>query len=485
MLFTVTLSSPALGGESVDFATADQAPGPGHAVAGTCGNVGADYQATNGTVSFSAGQQFKTISVTVCSDADNAEPDETFLVNLTNPQGGVIINTNQATGTIKAANTPGTLLVSELRTRGPGGIGDDFVELYNNTNSPLTVAASDVSAGYGVYKMGADCNAIPVLIGTVPNGTVIPARGHYLLVGSQYSLKDYGGTNAAIGNLTMNPDIEDDRNVAVFSTANVLNIGSANRLDAVGFGTNTGSVCDLLREGSTLAPVGAVSLEYSYFRTLFTGNPKETNDNASDFKFADTQGQFIAGIPQALGAPGPENLASPLRRDTSGILLPLLDGTVSSATGPNRIRDTTPAPPNAPMGTMYIRRRVQNTTGAAVTRLRFRIVDVTTFPSPGAGTADLRVISSADVVISGINDTATCASTGTPATVPCQVTAKATTLETPPAQPNGGGYNSTVAVGTITLGTPLANNASVDVNFALGVVQLGTFRFKLIIEALP
>jgi hypothetical protein len=134
---------------------------------------------------------------------------------------------------------------------------------------------------------------------------------------------------------------------------------------------------------------------------------------------------------------------------------------------------------------MFIRRRVVNTTGAAVTRLRFRIVDVTTFPTPGAGTADLRVISSSDVVISNINDAATCASTGTPATIPCQVTAKATVLETPPLQSNGGGYNSTVAVGTITLGTPLANNASVDVNFALGVVQLGTFRFKLIIEALP
>jgi hypothetical protein len=446
-----------------------------------------DYQATNGTVSFSAGQQFKTISVTVCSDADNAEPDETFLVNLTNPQGGVIINTNQATGTIKAANSAGTFLISELRTRGPlpGGAGDDFVEFYNNTNSPLTVTASDASGGYGLFKIGADCNATPVLIGTIPNGTIIPARGHYLMVGSAYSLANYGGAGNAAGNLTLSADIEDDHNVAVFSTANVLNISSSNRLDAVGFSGFTTGVCDLLREGNPLAPVGAMNLEYSYFRTLFTGNPKETNDNASDFKFADTQGQFIAGIPQALGAPGPENLASPLRRDTSGILLPLLDGTVSSATGPNRIRDTTPAPPTAPMGTMYIRRRVQNTTGGQVTRLRFRIVDITTFPSPGAGTADLRLLTSTAATIMNVMDTATCASTGTPVTPPCQVTAQVTTLETPPSQPNGGGYNSTVAVGTITLGTPLANNASVDVNFALGVVQLGTFRFKLIIEALP
>ena len=51
--------------------------------------------------------------------------------------------------------------------------------------------------------MGADCNAAPVLIAVIPNGTVIPARGHYLLVGSSYSLADYGGTGAAAGDQTL------------------------------------------------------------------------------------------------------------------------------------------------------------------------------------------------------------------------------------------------------------------------------------------
>jgi hypothetical protein len=160
-----------------------------------------------------------------------------------------------------------------------------------------------------------------------------------------------------------------------------------------------------------------------------------------------------------------------------------LDATQAAASPPNRSRDFTSVPPNAPNGTLFIRRRVVNTTGATVTRLRFRIVELTTFPSPGGGVADLRAITSTPVVISGINDPATCASTGTPTTAPCQVTAQATVLETPPAQPNGGGYNSSLSV---TLPGPgLANNASIDVNFALGVVQSGTFRFYIIIEALP
>jgi hypothetical protein len=188
------------------------------------------------------------------------------LLNLSGATGATIQD-NQAVGTITAANPAGTFLISELRTSGPAGLGDDYVELYNNTNAPLTVAASDASAGYGLYKQGADCNATPVLIGTIPNGTVIPARGHYLVVGSQYSLANYGGTGAAAGNLTMTSDIESDKDVAVFSTADVQNLSTATRLDAVGFGTNTGGgVCDLLREGTNQPPVAGTTAEHAFFR---------------------------------------------------------------------------------------------------------------------------------------------------------------------------------------------------------------------------
>jgi hypothetical protein len=487
MLFTLTSSSAAgAGGITVNYSTANGGGNP--ATGGASCDGTSDYITASGTATIPSGSKTTTIPVTICADA-NAESDETLLLNISSPSSGNIVDA-QATGTI-TANTAGSFVISEFRTRGSAGAGDDFVELYNNTNSPLTVASSDASAGYGVYKTGADCNATPVLIATIPNGTVIPARGHYLLVGSTYSLANYGGSGAAAGNQTLTSDIEDDHNVAVFSTATVGNISSANRLDAAGFNSNSGAVCDLMREGTGLAPVGAQSIEYSYFRKecdfaggcQAAGNPKDSNNNSADFMFADTQGTFISGVQQHLGAPGPENLASPIRRDNSGVLVPLLDGTKASSASPNRDRTFTPAPPTAPNGVLSIRRRVQNTTGATITRLRFRIIELTTFPSPGGGIADLRAITSSAVVISGITDPATCASTGTPTTVPCQVTAQATVLETPPAQPNGGGYNSTVSV---TLPGPgLANNASIDVNFALGVVQGGTFRFYIIVEALP
>ena len=153
-------------------------------------------------------------------------------------------------------------------------------------------------------------------------------------------------------------------------------ISSVNRLDAVGFGANVGGTCNLLREGSTLPPIaGNATLEHSYFRKMcewiqgqgctVPGIPKDTNNNAADFWLADTAGSAITG---RLGAPGPENLASPIRRDNAnnpgsgGINVFLLDGTVGPAANPNRTRNGSDAA--GTFGSMTLRYRVTNNTGA-------------------------------------------------------------------------------------------------------------------------
>jgi hypothetical protein len=92
------------------------------------------------------------------------------------------------------------------------------------------------------------------------------------------------------------------------------------------------------------------------------------------------------------------------------------------------------------------------------------------------------------VVVSGINDVTTCAATGAPSTPPCIATIRDSTLEeatTPGNQPNGGGFGSSMGAGTVTLGTPLAAGASINLQFLLGVQQTGNFRFYLNMEALP
>jgi len=486
MVFTVTLSAPAsAAGASVNFTTQEQAPALNHATANQ------DYTTTTGTINFGQGEQIKTILVPILSDNKKSEANETFLVTLSNPVN-VTITDGSATGTILIANQAGTLLITELRTSGPGGAGDDFVEIYNNTDSPITV--NDASGGYGLFKMGTGCNTNPVLIGVIPNGTVIPARGHYLFVGSAYSLANYGGTGAAAGDQVLAQDIEDDRNVGLFNTTSLLNLSTQTRLDAVGFDGNTGAVCDLLREGTTLTPMSGSVLEYSFVRDECgkKGNPAtfgacptggfvmDSQVNNNDFIFVETTGA-VTPAGQRLGAPGPQNSGA-ARLNLSVVAL-LLDATKGSTTSPNRERDMTPVP-NGAQGTMSIRRRFVNNTGAAVTQLRFRVVDISALPVSNP-IADLRVLSSTQVTVSGIKDSATCAATGTPSSQPCTVTVFGTTLETPPAQPLGGALNSSLNAGTITLAQPLAPGASINLQFLLGVQNQGSFKFFFNIEALP
>ncbi|HEY9403400.1 MAG TPA: hypothetical protein VIQ24_12115 [Pyrinomonadaceae bacterium] len=60
-------------------------------------------------------------------------------------------------------------------------------------------------------------------------------------------------------------------------------------------------------------------------------------------------------------------------------------------------------------GTLSIQRRFKNTTGAPVTRLRFRVVDITTLNSPAATSpqADMRVITSTVEVRNSAGDLVT------------------------------------------------------------------------------
>lgn len=202
-----------------------------------------------------------------------------------------------------------------------------------------------VSPGWGLFKLGADCAATPVLVGTVPNGTVIPARGHYLFTGGGYNLnsdlKSY-----ATGDQSLTADIESDRNVALFTTANLLNLSSATRLDAAGLGTNTGNNCDLLREGTTLPGAAGSLSQHSYVRKTIlaggvpnTGRPQDTNNNAADFLLVSTTPATPVGSNTApvLGAPGPENLASPIQRNAQ-LRATLLDPAQGPAASANRHR---------------------------------------------------------------------------------------------------------------------------------------------------
>ena len=372
------------------------------------------------------------------------------------------------------------LIISEFRVRGPNGANDEFIEIYNNSGADHTVAGG--GTGYGVAASNGVARCV------IPNGTVIPNRGHYLCVNSVgYSLASYpaGNGTTATGDATYTTDIPDNAGIAIFNTSVSGNFNLANRMDAVG---STSEANTLYKEGTGYPALTPFSIDYSFYRdncgksgsiTTFgvctIDTPKDTNNNAADFVFVDTNGTS-AGAGQRLGAPGPENLSSPIQRNAS-FAVNLLDICVGGASPPNRVRDFTSDPANnSTFGTLDIRRSVTNNTGGNVTRLRWRVIDITTFPAP-SGIADLRPRTSTAVVVTV--DRPPCGS-GT-----SNVTVQGTTLEQPPSQPNGGGFNSSLSSGTVTLATPLANGASLDVRFLLGIQQTGSFKFYINIEALP
>ncbi|GIM76813.1 hypothetical protein Aco04nite_52300 [Winogradskya consettensis] len=366
------------------------------------------------------------------------------------------------------------LVISEFRVRGPSGANDEFIEIANIDGSPHTVASSG-GTGYGVAASDGVTRC------TIPDGTVIPGRGHYLCVNSgAYSLAGYPGGS---GNATYTTDIPDNAGIALFN--NNTGGGSyilANRLDAVGSATEANT---LYKEGTGYPALTPFSIDYSFYRSLSTGTisgqnqidtptpgiPKDTDNNATDLIFVDTNGTS-AGAGQRLGAPGPENLSSPV--SGGGLAVSLLNDCVSEDAAPNVARDTTSDPANnSTFGTVTYRRTVTNNTGAPVTLLRLRVADIRTFPAPSTY-ADLRPRTATGGTVTV--DRTSCG--GSSSDVPVA----ATTLQQPPSQPNGGGFNSSLLV---TLGSSLAPGASVNVNILAGVQQTGRNGVRFITEALP
>jgi hypothetical protein len=196
------------------------------------------------------------------------------------------------------------------------------------------------------------------------------------------------------------------------------------------------------------------------------GLPKDTDDNASDFKLVTTGALGTGGsvLPAVEGVPGPVNVTgAPLAN--GAISVTSVDPGAAATATPNR--QSTAADPDGggpAVSTLYLRRKVTNISGAPLTTLRFRTSDLTTAQSnPIAGRAILRVLSS---------DNTTIALTGGG-----NATITPTVLQTTPATPlpNGGGLNSVLTVPSITTGAPLANGASINVEFRLGVQTGGAF----------
>lgn len=459
----------------------------------------------------------RTLGIAASTAPTQATPANSTLAKEYIYAGGRLIATEEAAAATPVPTpTPCSLpsninlIISEFRLRGPLGAADEFIELYNNSDAPLVVCSSDGSSGWAAASADGTTRFV------IPNGTLIPPRAHYLGANSggsgsdsSYSMSSYalpdnefidasgpppppppGDIGLSPGQIIVaedpdnvdvidasNQDVTDNTGLALFNTSDPGNRTLSNRLDAVGF---TSTADEMYREGTGLTPIAAVDGEHSFVRKAVaaTGAPQDSGNNASDFLLISTDagaygrtgavGDTVNG-PSILGTPGPEGLTSPVPRLVPAVLI---DPSVSTASSPNRSRCGPCTGPNAAYGTMTIRRKFTNQTGQTITRLRFRVIDITTLNSPGyapgGAQSDMRELDSIDTTVTLSDGTS--------------VPVKGTTLEGP-SQPKGGGLSTSLLVSLPASGLPAGQ--SVNVQFVLGVQQGGNFRFMVLMEAIP
>ena len=155
--FTVTLSAASGKTVTVDYATAD-----GAATAGT------DYTAATGTLTFSAGETSKPVSVTVSGDTVT-ESSETILLNLSNASNATITD-NQGSGTITDDDT---IL---LPPSGGGDTGDDggaAVEVNGQFYSAGTSQTSTNANGQTVTTVTVDTQQLQNILENQGAGAVV------------------------------------------------------------------------------------------------------------------------------------------------------------------------------------------------------------------------------------------------------------------------------------------------------------------------
>jgi len=146
-----------------------------------------------------------------------------------------------------------TLVINELRTRGPGGVSDEFIELYNVSQKSLDLQG---------YKIRVSTSAgVTSELAAVAGPTWVHPGNHFLIVGPGYS-----GPSPV--DLSYAGSIDDDGGIALVDP-----IG--NLVDQVGM-----SMTSAYLEGSPLTPL-AGGTDQSYERS----DPyRDVDDNGNDFQ---------------------------------------------------------------------------------------------------------------------------------------------------------------------------------------------------------
>ncbi|MCX6058246.1 MAG: lamin tail domain-containing protein [Chloroflexi bacterium] len=165
------------------------------------------------------------------------------------------------------------ILISEFRTHGQNGAGDEFIEIFNPSGETVDI-------GGWLIRKSSGCGTSPLTLLTVTAGIQLSPGQHFLA--------------APMGASVNNPDlnftagIADNGGIALFNNHGIA-------IDKVGLCANTSYL-----EGSPLLPMASSSLDRSYERNpggVF-GSYYDTDNNLADFAVI---------VPS-----NPQNLSSPL-----------------------------------------------------------------------------------------------------------------------------------------------------------------------------
>jgi probable HAF family extracellular repeat protein len=191
--FTVTLSAASLQPVTVNFSTAD----------GTA--AGGDYQAASGTLTFAPGQTSQTVAVPVAGDRV-AEPNETFVLHLSQATNSTVVGDGQGVGTITDDEPRISISALVSGYEGRKGKTTNFVftvSLSAPYDQPVTTSFKTVS---GTASAGSDfvsqAGTVTFAPGEVTKTITIQVAGDGKREGDEYFYVDlYGASgNAHFGN---------------------------------------------------------------------------------------------------------------------------------------------------------------------------------------------------------------------------------------------------------------------------------------------
>ena len=256
MVFTVTLAAPSSQTVTVQYATAD----------GTA-TAGSDYTAKNGTLTIPKGQTTGVINVPILGDTV-FEANETFLVNLSNVRGAIVVD-NQGQGTIENDDVPPlpTLTINDVTvTEGNAGTTNATftVSLSAASNSSVTAdystangtvnpatAGSDYTAKSGTLSFAAGETTKTVTVVVVGDTLVEPDETFFVNLSNPVGGTFVGGDSQGLGTI-VNDDSQFQFSSATYSAAE--NSGSATiTVSRTGLATGVATVSYATANGTATA----------------------------------------------------------------------------------------------------------------------------------------------------------------------------------------------------------------------------------------